>query len=542
MKKKKMDNLKASELRYRKLFETAQDGILLIDFDTGMILDANKFLIDMLGYSKADFLKKKLWEIGFFKDAFASKANFRELQRRKYVRFEDLPLEARGGRKINVEFVSNVYDVAGTKTIQCNIRDITERRKAEEKLKESGDKYRLLIENLPQKIFFKNRKSVYIYCNENYARDLKIKASNIVGRNDYEFYPKKLADKYRADDNRIMDSGKIEDIRERYMQGGQEIWVHTVKDKSGKIRGILGIFWDITKIKKTEIELEREIKLLEKSEKATYNIMEDLNIANKNLEKEKKSVEMKVRERTLELQEAYEKLKELDRAKEEFISMLSHELKTPIFPIMGYTDMLISGSMGNVTEKQKEKLKIIAKNAAGLSRLVSDMLDMSKLELKRMKIELSQEDIRDIAKEVVDTLGLIGKSKNIGIMLNAPEKIKVSCDRKRILQVMNNLLTNAIKFSKEGGKIEITVSKDADNAKVSVKDKGLGISKDDQKQLFSRFFQVTKGTSREYGGGTGLGLAISRGIVEMHHGKIWLESAPGKGSTFTFTLPLHQKP
>lgn len=285
-------------------------------------------------------------------------------------------------------------------------------------------------------------------------------------------------------------------------------------------------------------KLDKKTTALEKSEKAAYNMMEDLNTANKSLEEEKRSIEMKVRERTLDLQKAYEELKALDKAKEEFISMLSHELKTPIFPIMGYTDMLMSGSMGKITEKQKEKLQIVAKNASNLSRLVSDMLDVSKLELKRMKIEPSQEDIGGIAKDAADSLALTGKSKNIEIKLNAPEKIKVNCDRKRILQVMDNLLTNAIKFSKEGGKIEVTVSKEEDNAKVSIKDNGLGISKDDQKQLFSRFFQVRKGISREFGGGTGLGLAISKGIVEIHNGKIWVESELGKGSTFIFTLPL----
>ena len=285
-------------------------------------------------------------------------------------------------------------------------------------------------------------------------------------------------------------------------------------------------------------KLNRKAAALEKSEKAAYNMMEDLNVSNKSLEEEKKSVEIKVRERTMELQEAYEKLKDLDRAKEEFISMLSHELKTPIFPIMGYVDMLLKGDMGKITKVQDEKLKIVAKNAANLNRLVGDMLDMSKLELKKLKIEPAQEDIGSIAKEAIDTISLTGKSKNLGIMLNAPKKINVTCDRKRVLQVMDNLLTNAIKFSKEGGKIEVTVSKEGENAKVKVKDNGLGILKDDQKQLFSRFFQVRKGISREYGGGTGLGLAISKGIIEMHNGKIWVESELGKGSTFTFTLPL----
>src|SRR5271157_181478 len=124
--------LQASETRYRRLFETAQDGILILDADTGQIHDVNPFLVDMLGYTPDEFLGKKLWEIGAFKDIEASKAAFTELQRKGYVRYEDLPLSARDGREMAVEFVSNVYQVNHHKVIQCNIRDITERKQAEE--------------------------------------------------------------------------------------------------------------------------------------------------------------------------------------------------------------------------------------------------------------------------------------------------------------------------------------------------------------------------------------------------------------------------
>ncbi len=120
--------LKISETRYRRLFETAQDGILILDAETGQIADVNPFLVEMLGYSYADFLGKRLWEIGPFKNIKASKASFLELQDKGYVRFEDLPLETKDGRQIAVEFVSNVYLVNHHKVIQCNIRDITERK------------------------------------------------------------------------------------------------------------------------------------------------------------------------------------------------------------------------------------------------------------------------------------------------------------------------------------------------------------------------------------------------------------------------------
>jgi PAS domain S-box-containing protein len=120
--------LRNSETRYRRLFETAQDGILIPDPKTGFITDVNPFLIKLLNYSREEFPGKTLWDIGLFKDVDASKTAFRELQANRYVRYEDLPLETRDGRSINVEFVSNVYGVNGRKVIQCNIRDITKRK------------------------------------------------------------------------------------------------------------------------------------------------------------------------------------------------------------------------------------------------------------------------------------------------------------------------------------------------------------------------------------------------------------------------------
>jgi len=131
--------LKTSEARYRRLFETAQDGILILDADTGQIDDVNPFLIDMLGYSYEDFQGKKLWEIGAFKDIQASKEAFTKLRRRGYVRYEDLPLTTKDGREIAVEFVSNVYPVNHHKVIQCNVRDVTDRKLAEEKLRKARD-------------------------------------------------------------------------------------------------------------------------------------------------------------------------------------------------------------------------------------------------------------------------------------------------------------------------------------------------------------------------------------------------------------------
>ncbi len=153
--KQSEDSTNASELRYRRLFEAAREGILILDAETGQIVDVNPFLIEMLGYSKEELLGKKLWEIGAFKDILASKESFAELQSKKYIRYEDLPLEKNDGKLINVEFISTVYYVDNKKVIQCNIRDITDRKKLEEALRQLA--YHDPLTGLPNRVLFTDR-------------------------------------------------------------------------------------------------------------------------------------------------------------------------------------------------------------------------------------------------------------------------------------------------------------------------------------------------------------------------------------------------
>ncbi len=180
-----MQIIKDSELRYRRLFEAAQDGILILDAETGMIEDVNPYLIKMLGYSREEFVEKKLWEVGAFRDVQASKEAFEALQENEYIRYEDLPLKTKDGRLIQVEFVSNVYLVNDEKVIQCNIRDITERKKIEDALQKSEAKFRRLFEAAQDGILILNAETGLI-------EEVNSYLINMLGYSREEFIKKKL--------------------------------------------------------------------------------------------------------------------------------------------------------------------------------------------------------------------------------------------------------------------------------------------------------------------------------------------------------------
>jgi len=258
--RKKADKaLRESEERYRDLIEKEKDIIYTLD-EIGNITFASPAVETILGFRAGELIGKHFTILIPKEWQERTMADFNNLLKTGEITAETVLLDKR--RQFHfVEYSSTVIKegnkVVGTRGI---VRDITERKKAEEALRDSEIKYRTLVENLPQKIFLKDKNSVYVSCNDNLARDLKIRSEEITGKTDYDFVPKALADKYRADDKRIIESGQTEAIEEKYIEDGQERIIHTVKtpvkDEQGNVIGVLGIFWDITERKKAEKQLK----------------------------------------------------------------------------------------------------------------------------------------------------------------------------------------------------------------------------------------------------------------------------------------------
>jgi signal transduction histidine kinase len=223
--------------------------------------------------------------------------------------------------------------------------------------------------------------------------------------------------------------------------------------------------------------------------------------------------------------------------KSQFLANMSHELRTPLNAILGYTELMADGAYGEPSEKMLGILKRLEANGRHLLGLINDVLDLSKIEAGQLELELSDYSVQDIAQTVRSTLEPLAADKKLAFKVEMATELPLGRgDGRRLTQVLINLVGNAIKFTDAG---EVAIKAEANNGSfhVAVRDTGPGISAADQAKLFQEFQQADNAITRKKGG-TGLGLAISKRIIEMHGGKIWVDSHPGQGSTFAFTLPV----
>lgn len=368
-----------------------------------------------------------------------------------------------------------------------------DRKQAEEAVRMSESKYRMLLENLPQRIFYKDRNSVYVSCNKNYAGDLRIKPDEIRGKTDYDFYPKILADKYRTDDKRIMTSGQTEDIEEKYVMDGRELIVHTVKtpirDEKGEINGILGIFWDVTEKVALQIESVRSRHLVSLGELAAG---------------------------------------------------VAHEINNPINGIINCAQILLDKSEAG--SRENDIGSRIIKEGKRIATIVSRLLSFARPgDGKERKITARVHEI------LSDTFILIEaqlRKEGIRIPLNIPRNLsEILVHPQQIQQVFLNIIINARyalnqKYQKSHDDKVLAITAEEvtiDNypyVKITFHDHGTGIPAQVLDKVMDPFF-----TMKPRGKGTGLGLSISHSIIRDHNGKLMVDSIEGKFTKVAVILP-----
>jgi len=232
-----------------------------------------------------------------------------------------------------------------------------------------------------------------------------------------------------------------------------------------------------------------------------------------------------------------ERLHELDRMKEDFVASVSHELRTPLTSIRGYLELLREGEAGELTDEQQQFVSIVERNADRLLRLVGDLLFVAQVEAGKIALDAGSTHVEELVRQAVDAARPAATEKSIEIDLDLDGLGELHADRARLAQVLDNLISNALKFTPPGGHVAVRTSRHADVCVIEVSDDGMGISDEDQVRLFQRFFRTASATDQAIQG-TGLGLAIVQAIVEAHDGVITVKSVEGEGTVFRVELPL----
>jgi PAS domain S-box-containing protein len=246
------------------------------------------------------------------------------------------------------------------------------------------------------------------------------------------------------------------------------------------------------------------------------------------------------RERLLEdLAAQNERLLELDRLKDEFVALVSHELRTPLTSIRGYLELVLEEEAGALTDEQRQFLGVVERNAHRLLALVGDLLFLAQVEAGKLSLELGAVDLSAIAAESVETARPLAEERDITLTLATGPLALIAGDHARLAQLLDNLISNGVKFTPPGGRVDVRVKGQRGKAVIEVRDTGMGIPSEEQHHLFERFFRTAKATEQAIPG-TGLGLAISKAIVDAHRGQITVASADGGGTTFRISLPIRQ--
>ena len=504
--KRTEEALRESEILYHSLVENLPQNIFRKDLQERFTF-VNQRFCDTLGRPREDFIGKT--DFDFFPPEVAAQYQRDDRHVIETREFYDLvevhPTPDQGDRFVQV-IKSPIIDGRGNVIgIQGIFWDVTERKRTEEQLAFQRDLLRALLDNVPDRIYFKDRDSRFLQCSLAMARRLGLQdPEQVVGKTDFDFHPPKDATEFFEDEQHLLRTGVplINKIERQTATGGAEIWASVTKvptrNRAGEVTGIIGISRDITDLIRTEHELA---------------VARDLAL-------------------------------ESVRIKSQFLAMMSHEIRTPMNAIVGMTQLILDTPL---TPEQRDFAETVRVSAYALLDIINDILDFSKIEAGKLAFETLDFDLRATVEGAVDVLAQRAQAKGLELAALVPDGVptRLRGDASRLRQILVNLIGNAVKFT-EQGEVVVRASQErvTDTHRVilfTIHDTGIGIPAEALGKIFAPFTQADGSTTRKFGG-TGLGLAISKQLVELMGGQIGVESGTERGSTFWFSLPLEPQP
>ncbi len=392
--------------------------------------------------------------------------------------------------------------------------DLVQRQSHE--LRESRELLQAILDNTTAVMYVKDTEGRYMLINRQYELLFHVTREQVLGKTDHDIFPKETADAFRANDLRVLHSGSPIELEEMIPHGDELNTYISLKvplcDAAGTPYALCGISTDITQRKRAQDALQALTS----------------------------SLEQKVQERTAELEVARDQALMATQHKSEFLAGMSHELRTPLNAVIGFSEVLLEKMFGELNPKQEEYLQDILSSGRHLLALINDILDLAKIESGRMELDLTTFDLPTLLRDTLTMKRERATRKGIETTLEIDSQLgDCTADERKVKQTLLNLLSNALKFTPDGGNILVKAIPNRELVEISVNDTGIGIAPDNQEKIFDEFYQA----GGNYTGkrvGTGLGLALTKKFIELHGGKIWVESEVGRGSTFTFALPIRE--
>ncbi len=491
--KKAEERLRISENHYRRLFEASTDGVLIVDPLTGTILEANPFMTQLLGYTHEQVLGQELWHIGLFEDQQATLSVLRQLQEQGIIRHQEVSLHARDGRSHPVEFAAILYQANGHQVIQCTIRDITDRKRAEEARLHLA----AIVESSDDAILSKNLDGMITSWNNAAERMYGYRAQEMVGQSVTRLFPPGRSDEFTQIMERIRQGERVDHYETtRVRKDGDllsvSVTISPIKESSGTIIGASSIARDISK------------------------------------------------------------RKELEQQREAFVSLVTHELKNPLTALQGNVQVaqrLLTRLLSQAEQLEEEQQRLLEDVLTMLGRsqhplrvqqrLINDLLDLSHIQQDQVELRLTVCNLVGLVYETVQDQQAAHPSRLITLELPEQDPILVYADRDRITQVLSNYLTNALKFAPATEPVRVGMDLQGATVRVWVQDQGPGLTPEQQAHIWKRFARVSQ-TPVQSGWrvGLGLGLYISQQLIRRQQGEVGVESIAGQGARFWFRLPL----